>query len=83
MCNCNTEDDRNFLLKSLAACRENEKPNLEMYFTVNLAFVDYSDQLKGTTDMPVLRNWTNQEQILPIALTTFEINSSLLQAPKC
>ena len=32
--------------------------------------------------MPVIRNWTNQEQILPIALKSFEINSSLLQAPR-
>ena len=53
-----------------------------MYFTVNLAFVDYLDQLKETIDMPVIRNWTNQEQILPIVLKSFEINSSLLQAPK-
>ena len=53
-----------------------------MHFTVNLAFVDYLDQLKETIDIPVIRNWTNQEQILPIALKSFEINSSLLQAPK-
>ena len=32
--------------------------------------------------MPIIRNWTNQEQILPIALKSLEINSSLLQAPK-
>ena len=64
------------------ACREKEKPDLEMYFTVNLAFADYLDQLKETIDMPVIRNWTNQELILPIALKSFEINSSLLQAPK-
>ena len=61
---------------------EKEKSDLEMYFTVNLAFVDYLDQLKETIDMLVLRTWTNQEQILPIALKSFEINSSLLQAPK-
>ena len=53
-----------------------------MYFTVNLAFVDYLDQLKETIDTPLIRNWTNQEQMLPIALKSFEINSSLLQAPK-
>ena len=82
MCNCDIEAESNFLLKSLAALGENEKPDLEMYFTVNLAFMDYLDQLKETIDMPVIRNWTNQEQILPIALTSFEINSSLLQAPK-
>ena len=83
LCNCDIEAESNFLLKLLAACRENEKSDLEMYFTVNLAFVDYLDQLKETIDMPVIRNWTNQEQILPIALKSFEINSSLLQAPKC
>ena len=66
----------------LAACRENEKPDLEMHFTANLAFVYYLDQLKETIDMPVIRNWTNHEQILPIAPKPFEINSSLLQAPK-
>ena len=64
------------------ACREKEKRDLEMYFTVNLAFVDYLDQLKETIDMPVIRNWKNQEQILPITLKSFEINSSLLRAPK-
>ena len=71
LCNCDIEAESNFLLKSLAACRENEKPDLQMHFTVNLAFVDYLDQLKETIDMPVIRNWTNQEQILPIALKSF------------
>ena len=77
MCNCNIEAESNFPLKLLAACRENEKPDLEMYITVNLAFVDYLDQLKQTIDTTVIRNWTNQEKILPIALKSFEINSSL------
>ena len=40
------------------------------------------DQLKETIDAPIVRNWTNQEKILPISLESFEINSSLLQAPK-
>ena len=82
LCNCDIEAESNFLLKLLVACRENVKPDLEMYFTVNLAFVDYLDQLKETIDMPVIRNWTNQKQIVPMALKSFEINSSLLQAPK-
>ena len=80
--NCNVEAESNFLLKSLATCRENEKPDLEMHFAANLAFVDYLDQLKETIGMPVIRNLTNQEQILPVALKPFEINSSLLQIPK-
>ena len=74
LCNCDIEAESNFLLKSLAACGENEKPDLEMYFTVNLAFVDHLDQLKHTIDALVIRNWTNQELILPIALESFEIN---------
>ena len=82
LCNCDIEAESNFLLKSLAAHEENEKPDLEVYFTVNLAFVDYLDQLKETTDKQVVRNWTNQEQILPIALKSLDINSSLMQAPK-
>ena len=74
LCNCNIEAESNFLLESLLTCRENEKPDLEMHFTVNLAFVDYLDQLIETVDTPVIRNWTNQNQILPICLESFEIN---------
>ena len=82
LCNCHIEAESNFLLKLLTACGENEKPDLEMHSTENFAFVDYLDQLKATIDTPVIKNWTNQEQILSIALKSFEINSSLLQAPK-
>ena len=53
-----------------------------MYFTVNLAFVDNQDQLNETINTPIVRNWTNQKQILPISLESFEINSSLIEAPK-
>ena len=80
LCNCDIEAESNLLLKSLLACGDNEKPDLEMYFTLNLAFIDYLDQLKETMDTPVIRNWANLDQILPIALKSFEINSSLLQA---
>ena len=41
LCHCDIETESNFLLESLAPCGEHEKPDLEMYFTVNLAFVDY------------------------------------------
>ena len=52
-----------------------------MYFTVNLAFVDYLEQLNETLDTPIERNWTNYRQILPISLESFQLNSILLQAP--
>ena len=81
LCNCDIEAESNFLLESLAACGEHDKADLQMHFRVNLAFVDYLDQLNEMIDTPIIRNWTNERQILPISLESFEINSSLLQAP--
>ena len=73
----------NFLLESLAVCGENSNQKLEMYFTVNLAFLDHLEDLTETViDTPIDRNWMHEKQPLPISLESFEINSSLLQAPK-
>ena len=42
LCNCDIEAESNFLLESLAACEgPNAKTDLEMHFTVNLAFMNY------------------------------------------
>ena len=32
--------------------------------------------------VPILRNWTTQEQVLPISVELFESNASLLNVPK-
>ena len=41
LCNCDIEAESNFLLESLAACEGPEaKTDLEMHFTVNLAFCE-------------------------------------------
>ena len=53
-----------------------------MFFTVNLAFLDHLEDLTEVLDTPIDRNWTHDKQILPISLESFEINSSLLEAPK-
>ena len=53
-----------------------------MFFTVNLAFLDLLEDLTEMWDTPIDRNWMHDKQILPISLESFEINSSLLQAPK-
>ena len=82
MCNCDIEAKNYILLESLAASSDHEKPDLEMYFTVNLAFVDYLEELNESIKIPIERNWTNYRQILPISLESFQLNSSLLQAPK-
>ena len=46
LCNCNIKAESNFLLESLAACEGSEtKTDLEMHFTINLAFVNYFDDV--------------------------------------
>ena len=82
LCNCDIEAENNFLLESLAACGENNIQKLEMFFTVNLAFLDHLENLPEVLDTPIDRKWMHDKQILPISLESFEINSSLLQAPK-
>ena len=66
LCNCDIETESNFLLESLATCGEHENPDLEMYFTVNLAFVEYLEQLNEPISTPNNRNWTSVKQSLPI-----------------
>ena len=45
-----------------------------MYFTVNLAFVDYLEELNETIETPIDRNWTKYRQPLSISLESFQIN---------
>ena len=66
LCNCDIEAESNFLLESLATCEEHEKPELEMYFTVNLAFVDYLEQLNETITTPINKNWPILSNQIPI-----------------
>ena len=82
LCNCHIEAKSNFLLESLAACGEHEKPDLVMYFTVNLAFANYPEQLDETINVPIERNWMHQMQVLPISVESFNMSPSLLQVPK-
>ena len=82
LCNCDIEAEDNFLLESLAAFGENSIQKLEMFFTLNLEFLDHLGDLTEVLDTPIDRNWTHDKQILPISLVSFEFNSSLLQAPK-
>ena len=82
LCNCDIEAEDNFLLESLATCRENNIQKLEMFVIINLAFLDHLEDLPEVLDTLIDRNWMHDKQILPISLESFEINSSLLQAPK-
>ena len=80
--NCDIEAEDHFLLESLAACGENNNHKLEMFFTVSLAFLDHLEDLPEVLDIPIDRNWMYEKQTLPISLESFQINSSLLQAPR-
>ena len=54
LCNCNIEAESNFLLESQAACEGSEtKTALEMHFTLNLAFVNYFDDMMEELGIPV------------------------------
>ena len=83
LCNCDIEAESNFLLESLAACEgPNAKTDLEMHFTVNLAFMNYFNDVSENLGKQISLNWTTQEQILLISLETFEISPNLINAPK-
>ena len=54
LCNCDVEAENNFLLGSLAACEGSEtKTDLEMHFTICLAFVNYFDDMIEELGIPV------------------------------
>ena len=83
LCNCDVKAESNFLLESLAACEGSEtKTDLEMHFTINLAFVNYFDDMIEELGIPVSQKWTTQEQILPLSIETVEFSSNLLNTPK-
>ena len=70
-------------MESLAACEGPEtKTDLEMHFTINLAFVNHFNDMIEELGVPISQNWTTQEQILPLSLETFEMNPNLINAPK-
>ena len=81
LCNCDIEAESNLLLESLATCEELEKPDLEMYFMVNLAFVDYLEQLNETIATPINRNWTSAKQSFSISFDSFLVSSKLMHTP--
>ena len=53
-----------------------------MYFTVNLAFINYFDNLIDSLTFLILLNRTTYEQILPISLEMFEFKPEFTKAPK-
>ena len=57
LCNYDVQAESNFLLESLAACKGSEtKIDLEMHFTINLAFVNYFSDIIEELGIPASRN---------------------------
>ena len=82
LCNCCIYVDNHFLLKSLAAC-ENSNSKMTMYFTVNLASVNYLDKFPNLTEsleLPVVKERTTFEQTLPISLNISKFDPTLMMA---
>ena len=65
LCNFEIEAENHFLLESLAACQD-LKSELTMYFTVNLAFINYFDNIIDSNIYNFL-NRTTYEHILLIS----------------
>ena len=82
LCNCSIEADNHYLLESLAAC-DNKNSKLTMYFTINTTFAKYLEMFSNLTDslqIPLIKNRTTYEQILPITLNVSEFDRSLFYA---
>ena len=79
LCNCGLEADNHHLLESLAAC-DKTQTKLEMYFTVNLAFTNYLNEL---SNFSINTNITDHKQVLPIHInvTNSNFDNSLYSRP--
>ena len=82
LCNCHIEADNHFPLESLATCQDTSS-KLNMYFTVNTAFINFLDKFPNLTaslEFPIIRNKTTFEQTLPISLNISKFDPTSLTA---
>ena len=69
------------MLESIAACDpDGNGADLEMYFMVNTAFLNYFEELINKLEAPFLHNILMQEHILPISLESDDFDKELLTA---
>ena len=81
LCNCGIEADSHYLLESITAC-DNKPTKLTMYFTINLAFLNYLELMPNMTDqLPINRGKTDFEQTLPVHLNILNFDNSLSTRP--
>ena len=66
----------------MAACQDTNS-KLTVYFTVNMAFVNYLDKFPNLTEpleFPIIRKITTFDQTLPISLNSSKFDPTLLTA---
>ena len=81
LCNCGIEADNHHLLESIASC-DKKITKLIMYFTINLAFINYLDMLPNLTELlTLIRDRTHYEQPIPIHLNIPHCDNSLTNRP--
>ena len=79
--NCGIEADNHQLLESIAA-RNNKITKLVMYFTINLAFINYLDMLPNMIDsLPIIKDRTRYKQPLSLNLSIPHFDNSLRHRP--
>ena len=81
LCNCGIKAENHFLLNLWLHVMI--QIQLVMYFTVNTAFVNYLDKFPNLTEsleLPIIRDKTTFEQILPISLNISKFDPTLLTA---
>ena len=81
--NCGMEADNHHLLEmeSIATC-DNKVTKLIMYFTINLAFINYLDMIPNLTySLPIIKGRTRYEQPLPLNLSIPHFDNSLRHRP--
>ena len=82
LCNYDLEAESNFLLESLAACENsNNEADLTMYFTVNLAFVNYLEGAVESLCSEVSTNWTTRGASSPFIHRKFWFWSKITFCP--
>ena len=58
---------------------------MTIYYTVNATFIHYLDSFKEELEVPSLdvnKNWTTQEQVLPISLQSTPFDNKLFKVPE-
>ena len=81
LCNCGIEVNNHHLLESLAV-HDKKHTKLTMYFTINLAFINYLDLMPNIMEQLNLnRGKTSYEQPLPVYLNISHFDNSLSNRP--